>query len=350
MKKILIVYGTRPEAIKLATLTELLQKNYSVSILNTQQHSTKDLVFRQLDNTDLFDASFLLNQESLALRQTEIMRRIEAELAVTVFDFVLVQGDTVSAYCGALLAFYRHIPVIYIESGLRTYSLQTPFPEEFYRQSISRIATYHFAPNNTAKENLEKEGIKDNVWVVGNIVNDEILKYVPELNSVTEIKKEIIITIHRKENIKQYFLKIIQSISELADLFPEITFKWITHPAVDFSSHLTPKQNIQFLSPQSHKDFLYLLRQAICVITDSGGIQEESVRLKTPALVMRQITERTEELSQGNYHIDISKPDTSGRIFDIINHLNKSEKKPTLSVDLVSVSEQIAAIITKQCE
>lgn len=320
-KKVLSVFGTRPEAIKMAPIIKALEKssNHSSVVYLTGQHR------EMLDQmVELFDLNVDYKMDIMTLNQTlsSITSSIISNLDIIVKkekpDWLLVQGDTSSCFAAALVGFYNKVKVGHVEAGLRTYNLNSPFPEEANRQLVSKISTLHFAPTNAAKINLESEGVSQkSIIVTGNTVIDSLLwvkdrikwqnqwKYhFKNATKVLENNKDyIIVTGHRRESHGQGFLNICEALKSLAIKYPHWDFVYPVHlnPNVykPVSRLLKNLKNIYLIEPLDYEPFVYLLNRCKLVLTDSGGIQEEAPTLGKPVLVMRDTTERPEGISSG---------------------------------------------------
>jgi UDP-N-acetylglucosamine 2-epimerase (non-hydrolysing) len=314
--KTLFVFGTRPEAIKLVPVIKEFQKNnklFETKICITAQH--RELLDQVLDLFEIkpdFDLNVMKENQDLYEVSSKILLKLKDIFKFYKADLVFVQGDTTTAFAACLASFYQKIPVAHVEAGLRTYDIYSPFPEEINRQLISRIATYHFAPTSGAKNNLIKEGIKeDKIVVSGNTVVDALL-YIKKIikNKKIEIdgyrardKKYILVTAHRRENFGERFLNICQAIKEIAISNPEVDIVYPVHPnpnvKVPAYKILNNILNVYLIKPLDYLQFVYLMSKAFLILTDSGGVQEEASCLGKPVLVMRDSTERIEGLKAG---------------------------------------------------
>lgn len=293
MKKYIIIYGTRPEQIKLQPIIdEFKANNVPHEVICTCQQ-----IISCPPDVKLLP---LVKTSSSAFRQGQIMERLHVHLDNSLVKGIIVQGDTLSAYCGALYGFLEGIPVYHVEAGLRTYDLTSPYPEECFRQQIAKMTSYHFAPTKKAYKCLLKEGFsKKNVFLTGNTIVDAI-KSIP--TNVTKEKKEILITCHRKENI-EYLQDIVETINYLVEEYPEITFTWIKHQNPNINKiveeSLEKATNLNYIKALPYSEMLQRLKNAYLVLTDSGGIQEEVALMKVPTFVLRTTTERKESLKTG---------------------------------------------------
>jgi len=332
-KKIMLVFGTRPEAIKMAPLVkEFLrypEKFETVVCVTGQHREMLDQVLRIFDIQPDYDLNIMKQGQDLYDVTARVLRGMRNVLRKVLPDVVLVHGDTTTSTAAALAAFYQQIPVGHIEAGLRTHDIYSPWPEEMNRQITSRIATYHFSPTPLSKQNLLAEGIKEEqIVVTGNTVIDALyrvvdhikknLKLDAELESLLkqagydvtrlkEGKKLVLITGHRRENFGEGFVHICTAIKDLTKKYPDVDFVYPMHlnPNVRkpihevFEDNLSGLGNMFFIEPLEYLSFVYLMEKSNIVLTDSGGIQEEAPGLGKPVLVMRDTTERPEALEAG---------------------------------------------------
>lgn len=303
-KKILIVLGTRPEIIKLAPLILILKESglkNDFIVASTSQHD--ELLNEQLDYWKITPDYFLspsadkgnltrLLSHSLSGLQ-DIIDRVET------IEYIVVQGDTNTALACANLAFLNQLKLIHIEAGLRTHDLKNPFPEEFNRYIASKVAYFHFAPTELSKRNLVNEGVDPRrIMVIGNTVVDA-LQHVKNTTDAEKDRNVVLITLHRRENIEQKnYLTLIDTVHELAMLYPETRFVWITHPNCmdEIRKNTTYSQNIEIHGHIPYNEFVALYQTAKLVITDSGGVSEEAIHLSLPVIIFRLKTERTEAI------------------------------------------------------
>jgi len=316
--KVSIIFGTRPEAIKMAMLIKAFKsrKELQLSVCFTGQH--KEMVLPLIDFFDLtidYSLNIMRPNQTLAGLTAISFEALDAYLDEAKPDIVLVQGDTTTAMCAATAAFYRKIRIGHIEAGLRTFDIKSPFPEEFNRQIISKISDLHFAPTEQAVNNLNEEGVdSSSIFLTGNTVIDALFftqkklsndkkKYTFETSWLVNDKPFILITGHRRENFGQGFENICFAIKELSLKYPNYNFVYPVHlnPNVQepVNKILSTQENICLLSPLDYLQFVSLLSSCYFVLTDSGGIQEEAPSLGKPVLVMRDSTERQEAISAG---------------------------------------------------
>ena len=318
MKNILFVFGTRPEVIKLAPVILELKKypnKYRVIVCNTEQQkelSNQTLEYFNL-NADI-NLDCMRKDQSLAEVQTRILSSLDRVFKENDIDATIVQGDTMTVLCGALVSFYNKKPIFHVEAGLRSYDIFEPFPEEIMRQMTSRVADLHFAPTDKNKEALLKENIQtDKIHVVGNTVidalfclSDETLaksKTFYDEHNITVNENLVLITAHRRENHGERIDRIISAIEQLAVKFANHTFVIPVHPNPNVKdkmhSKLSKYSNIKLLAPLDYPNLVYLMKNAKLILTDSGGIQEEAPSFGCPTLVMRYETERQEGIDAG---------------------------------------------------
>lgn len=323
MKKILFVFGTRPEAIKMIPVIDKLSKNgYIVKVCTTGQH--KEMLQQVLDLFGIipdYELNIMQPNQTLTDISANILKKMDAIYAVNSFDMVIVHGDTSTTLAASLSAFYHKIPVAHVEAGLRTYDIYNPWPEEMNRQVVSKITTHHFAPTEEAKNNLNSEGILKNIIVTGNTVIDalymtlntvilpkeykikqEIVEKYPVFRNIF-LQKYILVTGHRRENLGQDFIQICQALKKIALNNPDICIVYPVHlnPNVQKVVYeiLEDIDNIYLLPPLSYLDFIFVMNNSYMIITDSGGIQEEAPSLGKPVLVTRKTTERPEAVRMG---------------------------------------------------
>ena len=317
MKNILVVLGTRPEAIKLAPVVLELRKNpeYNVLVCNTEQQ-------KELSNQTLgffgIDADFKLDvmrpNQTLAGVQSRILTALSDVFANNKIDATIVQGDTMTVFCGALVSFYNRVPVFHVEAGLRSYDLFEPFPEEAMRQMTSRITDLHFAPTQLAYDSLIKEDIKsDKITLTGNTVidalsclSDETMAKACAALEARGVKlndKLVLVTAHRRENHGERLDRILEAVTTLTQKYPDHQFVLPVHPNPNVHdkvySALENLPNVILTNPLDYPELVCLMKNTKLVLTDSGGIQEEAPTFGNPVLVMRYETERTEGVTVG---------------------------------------------------
>jgi len=306
MKKILFVLGTRPEAIKLNPVIKQfdLNKSFEAIILTTgQQESLLNNTLNELGIFPNKKVKMKIKNSNISHHVRDLISTVNKYLTVTKPDLVIVQGDTSTAFAAALTAFLNKIPVAHIEAGLRSLNFESPFPEEGYRQLISRLSRFNFAPTNLAKSNLLSEGISpEKIFVVGNTIVDSIILNLGGTKMV-EIENKILITLHRRENFGQPLIDICNGIYNFAIKNNSVKLKIVMHPNPNSSrtirSILGILNNAELIEPLGYKNLLKEILSSTFVVTDSGGIQEECNVLHVPLLIARNETERPEVLSDG---------------------------------------------------
>ena len=325
MKKILLVFGTRPEAIKMAPLVKALQKDtehFETRVCVTTQHRQMlDQVLEVFGITPEYDLNIMAPNQDLYDITAKVLLGLREVLKDFRPDTVLVHGDTTTSMAASLAAFYMQIPVGHVEAGLRTYNMLSPWPEEMNRQVTDRICTYYFAPTEQSKVNLLQENIDaKKIFITGNTVIDALLMAVDIISTTAGVKEKmakelqekgytvgdreyILVTGHRRENFGDGFLHICKAIKELAALHPEMDIVYPVHlnpnvqkPVYELLSGLS---NVYLISPLDYLPFIYAMQHSTLLLTDSGGVQEEAPSLGKPVLVMRDTTERPEAVEAG---------------------------------------------------
>ena len=344
MKKVMLVFGTRPEAIKMAPLVKEFQKNkddFETLVCVTGQHREMlDQVLRIFDIRPDYDLNIMQQGQDLYDVTSRVLLGMRDVLKETQPDVVFVHGDTTTSTAAALAAFYQQIPVAHIEAGLRTRNIYSPWPEEMNRQITGRIATFNFAPTPLSEQNLKAESAHGKIFVTGNTVIDALHLVVNRLKTdkaladeqvkvlknagydVTRLasrlstldsrpRRLVLITGHRRENFGEGFISMVTAMKDLSMKYPEVDFVYPMHlnPNVRkpihqvFGEDLTIYENFFFIEPLQYLEFVYLMEKSHIVLTDSGGIQEEAPGLGKPVLVMRDTTERPEALDAGTVHL-----------------------------------------------
>ncbi len=314
MKKLMFVFGTRPEFIKIyPIIVEAKQNGNEVIIVNTGQH--KEMVNSLLKHFELdvnYDLRIMDKCNSLADILSYSLTGIDLIIKKEKPDVVLVHGDTSTTLAGALGTFYNNIELAHIEAGLRTYNIRSPYPEESNRQIVGMLADYHFAPTETSKNNLLKEGKNpDKIHVVGNSAID-MLKYTIKENYDNQIlnwqpdKKLILLTAHRRENISD-LENVFKAINQVAETYKDeykIVYPIHMNPLIKAKADIyLTSGNIKIVDPLDTVDFHNIMNHAYLILTDSGGIQEEAPSLGIPVLVLRDTTERPEGVEAGTLQL-----------------------------------------------
>ena len=333
MKKVMLVFGTRPEAIKMAPLVKEFQKQpkrvETVVCVTGQHREMLDQVLKIFDIKPDYDLNIMKQGQDLYDVTARVLTGMRDVLKEVKPDVVLVHGDTTTSTAAALAAFYQQIPVGHVEAGLRTHNIYSPWPEEMNRLLTGRLATYHFSPTPLSRNNLIKESVEDrNIIITGNTVIDALYWVVDKIKNNKELdneledilskagydvnrlnngKKLVLITGHRRENFGDGFINMCTAIKDLTVKYPDLDFVYPMHlnPNVRkpihevFGENLSGLKNMFFIEPLEYLSFVYLMEKSSIVLTDSGGIQEEAPGLGKPVLVMRDTTERPEALDAG---------------------------------------------------
>lgn len=363
MKKILLVFGTRPEAIKMAPLVKKFQDNPEITTIvcvTAQHREMLDQVLEIFDIKPDYDLNIMQKGQDLYDITSRVLLGLRTVLDETNPDIVLVHGDTTTSTAAALAAFYKQIPVAHVEAGLRTNDIYSPWPEEMNRRMTSKLATYHLAPTELSRQNLIKENIDErNIIITGNTVIDALLWVIKKIKNdnllaetikdnikvngydvdrIAKGKRLVLITGHRRENFGEGFKNICNAIRDLSQRFPEVDFVYPMHlnPNVRrpiseiFGLNVIDKQhdvkvstNTFFIEPLDYLNFVYLMEKADIILTDSGGIQEEAPSLGKPVLVMRDNTERPEALEAGTVKLVGTDYD---KIVNEVSHLLEDEE------------------------
>jgi UDP-N-acetylglucosamine 2-epimerase (non-hydrolysing) len=326
MINILIVFGTRPEALKLYPLIQELNKQkkyFNITICSTGQH--KDLLHQNLKLLNIkpdYELGIMKKNQNLFDITRGIMYKMPKIFLEVKPDLILVHGDTTTAFSAALAGFYAKIKVGHIESGLRTWDINSPWPEEANRQLIDKITSLYFAPTLTSAQNLIKDGCnKKNVFVTGNTIIDTLVsessRIKRSIKSQARIKNEfadlglnfdhnrklLLITSHRRENFGKGLSNIVESIKKLSSKYPLVDFVFLVHPNPQvkllIESQLQNILNVKLIKPINYEQLIFLMMQSYLILTDSGGLQEEAPTFKKPVLIMRTQTERPEAVENG---------------------------------------------------
>lgn len=325
MKRLLFIFGTRPEAIKMLPIINYAREHFvdkfEVRVCVTGQHRQMlDQVLSLFEIVPDYDLNIMAHGQDLYDVTSKVLLGLRPVFVDFKPDCVLVHGDTTTTLASSLAAYYQRIPVAHVEAGLRTHDIYSPWPEEINRTLTGGIAEYHFAPTEVSKSNLLRENITKNVEVVGNTVIDSLLwtinkiKANPELNKqlishFTNLgldfsKRMILITGHRRENFGVGFINICEAIKEIGLSHPDIQLVYPVHlnpnvqqPVNEILGNVT---NVKLIAPQEYQQFVFLMQNAYLILTDSGGVQEEAPSLKKPVLVMRDTTERPEAVDAGS--------------------------------------------------
>lgn len=356
MKKIIIIIGTRPEAIKTAILINKLQKEYKeifqYKLILTGQHDT--MLNQVLDYFEIipdYNLKVMKKNQLLSELTAKIITNLDPILKKEKPDVVLVQGDTTTAFAGALVSFYNHIRVGHIEAGLRTFDKHQPFPEEVNRQLITNLADFHFAPTELNKNNLLTENVgAKTIHVTGNTIVDALL-VIKSKYSVTSSDKMILITAHRRENFGAGIRNICDAIAELTTALPDYQFIYPVHKNPNIHNVVYEKldgyKNVKLQEPLDYINFVKLMMKCKIILTDSGGVQEEATTLGIPTIVLREITERPEGVDSNI--LKIVGTNKKEIIYSTLNLLKSDEI--CISNDIYGdgiASERILKILAKE--
>jgi len=351
MIKVLIVFGTRPEAIKMAPLVKAFQKHpnqFDTKVCVTAQHREMlDQVLSFFEITPHYDLDLMKPDQNLYGLTADIITNLKPVLEDFQPDYVFVHGDTTTTMAGSIASFYSGAKVCHVEAGLRTHNKLSPFPEEINRQIAGRVCDYHFAPTETSKQNLIQENVKEStILVTGNTVIDALLESVKrvkkkpsfniqELSKTLKDKEMILVTGHRRENHGDGFVRICEALKIIAQDCPN---RLIVYPV-----HLNPKvqepvkqilkdeDNVILIDPLAYPDFIWMMNRAKIIITDSGGVQEEAPSLGKPVLVMRDTTERPEAVDAGTVIlVGTDKEKIVKEALDLLNNQERFDAMSTL--------------------
>lgn len=349
----MIIFGTRPEVIKFIPVIYMLRETHQITIVHTLQHQelTEDILDFFKVKPD-YVAPRILTVSNLQQKNDKFAGDLPELMKTVKPDLVLVQGDTLTAFIGALVAFHLKIPVLHLEAGLRTGNRFSPYPEETYRMLITQIAEFHFAPTDLAAKMLVDAGIpRDRVYVTGNTVIDAAILTSEKLDEESRIhalskvcskskefskdKDLVIVTAHRSENIGEPLRRICQSVLQLSEEYPDVHFIWLIHknPYVreivtgEFSKK---ENNVCIIEAVSYPLMIWLMKWAKCILTDSGGLQEEATALHVPIIILREHTERPEVLNVVNASLVGSNPELiKGAFYSLMNVKRQSINQPS---------------------
>lgn len=312
MKRILVVFGTRPEAIKMCPLVKELKSRpdaETIVCVTGQHREMLEQVLKAFQVVPEFDLWIMKEGQTLFDITALVLRKMKDVLDSVRPDVVLVHGDTTTSFAAALAAFYQQVPVGHVEAGLRTNNLLSPFPEEFNRQAVDVVSEYYFAPTETSRLNLLKEGKDDaKIYVTGNTAIDALKTtvrqgYTHEILDWAGTDRLIVLTAHRRENLGAPMHRMFRAIRRIVDEHPDVKAVYPIHlnPVVRKAAEeeLGGDERIRIVEPLMVVDFHNLLARSYLILTDSGGIQEEAPSLGKPVLVMRDTTERPEGVAAG---------------------------------------------------
>ena len=331
MKKVMLVFGTRPEAIKMCPVVNELKSRTSLETLvcvTGQHREMLDQVLEVFRVKPEYDLSIMKDRQTLFDVTVNVLERIRAVLESEKPDVVLVHGDTTTTFTTALACFYLHIPVGHVEAGLRTWNIESPFPEEFNRQAVSIVSRFNFAPTEHAKENLLREGRDpETIYVTGNTAIDALNTTVRDTYTHPELEwaagsRLIVITAHRRENLGEPMRHMFRAIRRVMDEHPDVKAIYPIHmnPVVRRTAQeiFGNDERIRLIEPLDVLDFHNFLARSYMILTDSGGIQEEAPSLGKPVLVMRDTTERPEGIAAGTLKLVGTREDTIYREFTLL--------------------------------
>ena len=343
MKTVMLVFGTRPEAIKMCPLVKELKTREAIKtvVCVTGQHRQMlDQVLETFDVIPDYDLSIMKEKQTLFDITTNILNSIGEVLEEAKPDVVLVHGDTSTTFVTALACFYKQIPVGHVEAGLRTYNIYSPYPEEFNRQAVSIISEYNFAPTQLSKDNLIKEGKNpEKIYITGNTAIDALKTTVKDEYTHSELEwasdcRLIMITAHRRENLGEPMHNMFRAIRRVLDEHSDVKAIYPIHmnPLVREAAEqeLGDCDRIHIIEPLEVLDFHNFLARSFMILTDSGGIQEEAPSLGKPVLVMRDTTERPEGIKAGTLKLVGTDEETIYESFKLLlednNEYNKMSK------------------------
>ena len=342
--RVMSIFGTRPEAIKMAPLVKALEQNEQIDSLvcvTAQHRKMLDQVLEIFDIVPDYDLDIMKDRQSVTGITTRVLEGLGQVIQDAQPDIVLVHGDTTTTFAGALAAFYNKVKIGHVEAGLRTYNKHEPFPEEMNRVLTTSLADLHFAPTSRARDNLLKEGIKeDTIFVTGNTAIDALKLTLDDshvfdetiLNSIDFEKNRVItVTAHRRENLgdplKQICLAILHIVENYEDV--EVVYPVHLNPVVreTVNSILGSHPRIHLIDPVNIKDMHSLLNKSYMVMTDSGGLQEEVPSMGKPVLVLRNVTERPEGVEAGTLKLVGTEKETIIALAEELLHSSDAYNK-----------------------
>jgi UDP-N-acetylglucosamine 2-epimerase len=316
-KRVMCVFGTRPEAVKLAPVVHALNESKTLEpyvVLTAQHREMLDQMLSWFHIEPKVDLNLMQPKQRLASLTAKVIDKMDHLITEVKPDLLLVQGDTVSVMASALAAFFQKVPVGHVEAGLRTADRYSPFPEEMARRQTTKLATLHFAPTQKAVENLSHEGVTEHVYLTGNTVIDALLDTAERLKK-TKIdlslfhgadfagKRVLLVTAHRRENWGSGMDEIALALKQIADEFENVQILYPIHKNPTVRESIEPvfagHPRLILIEPLDYVPFVYAMQRCHFILTDSGGIQEEAPSLHKPVLVMRTNTERPEAVTAG---------------------------------------------------
>lgn len=319
MKKIMFVFGTRPEAIKMAPLVKAVEAAEGLEplvVVTAQHREMLDQVLQLFDVQPSYDLNLMKPGQSLTDITAGVLRGIERIVIKEKPDLVLVHGDTTTTFAGALASFYQQVPIGHVEAGLRSGNMYSPFPEEANRRLTGALTSIHFAPTPQARENLLREGIDPSIiYTTGNTVIDALMMTIrddyafdADLAEALDVPgRKVLLTTHRRENLGQPMVQIFRAIRKLHERFPDVHFYFPVHmnPKVRALAKeaLSDQERVHMFEPLDYAPFANLINRMDLVLTDSGGLQEEAPAIGKPVLVLRDNTERPEAVDAGTVRL-----------------------------------------------
>jgi UDP-N-acetylglucosamine 2-epimerase (non-hydrolysing) len=363
--KVALIFGTRPEAIKMAPIYHELKNNkIEVKVIVTGQH--KEMLYQVLDLFKIepdYDLKIMKQGQELSELTSRLIEKLDKIIKIEKFDYILVQGDTTSAFTGALAGFYNKIPVGHIEAGLRTGNIYSPFPEEANRKLIGNISSVHFAPTNVNVENLLKEGYnKENILKVGNTVIDALywikenktldLEKIREKYNLKD-KKYILITMHRRENWGLPMQNVLKGVRKYLEENKELYLVFPMHlnPLIRevINEELKGFERKILIEPLEYLEFIGVMDGSQYIMTDSGGIQEEAPSLGKPTLVLRDTTERPEAIEAGTAKLIGTSTEKTyqymklleGKLYEEMSHANNPYGDGKTSIKIMKYLKNI---------
>ena len=310
-KRIMVVFGTRPEAIKMAPLVNVLKESKHlepVVVVTAQHREMLDQVLNAFNITPDYDLNVMRAEQTLSHITSQVLKEMESIIQKETPNMVIVHGDTTTTFSAALAAFYQKVSIGHVEAGLRTYNKFAPYPEELNRQLTTRLADLHFAPTLRAKDNLLKEQVDEStIFVTGNTVIDALNttvdpNYNSKLLSQYKDKRVILLTAHRRENLGEPMIQIFKAMKHIADTHRDVVIVYPVHknPKIrELTQRYLTHDRIELIEPLDVMDFHNFAAASEIILTDSGGIQEEAPSLNKPVLVLRDVTERPEGVESG---------------------------------------------------
>jgi len=316
-KRVMCVFGTRPEAVKLAPVVHALRDSQELEpyvVLTAQHREMLDQMMKWFGIQSQVDLNLMKPKQQLAELTARVLNEMDRLITEVKPDLLLVQGDTVTVMASALAAFYQKVPVGHVEAGLRTQDRYNPFPEEMSRRQTGKLATLHFSPTQMAVDNLRAEGITENVFLTGNTVIDALMETSERLKKIDidktlfggadfANKRVLLVTAHRRENWGSGMDEIALALRQIAEEFEDVQILYPIHKNPTVRESIEPvfanHPRLILVEPLDYVPFVYAMQHCHFILTDSGGVQEEAPSLHKPVLVMRTNTERPEAVSAG---------------------------------------------------